>query len=131
MIRKSERDRSALPQIKNGRPQGSPIQSSRQRENELLKRQHQKIEAQLKKYNDILNNQKIKKDHNLKKKIEVLLNNAGNKNSQSTDPKNKNDFMKIYGVGLSSPKPKQIEGLKVGGIDGISKLPQLKIGKKK
>ena len=94
----------------------------------MLKRQHQKIEIQLKKYNDILNNQKIKKDQNLKKKIEVLLNNAGNKNSQSTD-KGKNDFMKIYGVGLSSPKPR-VDGIRPGGIEA-RKLPQIKGGQKK
>ena len=73
IIRKSDRERSLnlnpLPQLKGGnRPQGSPIKGNRLRENELLKRQHQKIEAQLKKYNEILKSQKNKKDHNLKKK---------------------------------------------------------------
>ena len=38
--------------------------------------------------------------------------------------------MKIYGVGLASQKPK-IDNLKVGSNDGISKLPHLKVGKKK
>lgn len=75
IIRKSDRDRSLnlnpLPQLKGSRPQGSPIKGNRLRENELLKRQHQKIEAQLKKYNEILKSQKNKKDQNLKKKIDV------------------------------------------------------------
>ena len=141
MIKKSERDRdrdrnSNLPQIKGSRPQGSPIRGSRLRENELLKRQHQKIEAQLKKYNEILNNQKIKKDQNLKKKIEVLLNNGGGGNNKNPtnqgSPTGKNDFMKIYGVGQSSPKPK-IDNIKMPQQgQKVGKLPQLSnVGVKK
>ena len=96
-----------------------------------MKRQHQKIEAQLKKYNEILNSQKVKKDQNLKNKIEALLKN-GTKNNAQAD-KGKNDFMKIYGVGINGsgvPAKGKVEAVK-SMEGGISKLPQLKIGKKK
>lgn len=128
MVRKSGKDindnASNLPQIKGSirPPQGSPIRSNRLRENEILKKQHQKIEAQLKKYNEILNNQKIKKDHSLKKKIDAQLNNGG---KGSSADHNKNDYMKIYGVGVKPGK----EDLK--SVVGINKLPQQKGNKKK
>ena len=125
VIRKSGKDLNShaqnLPQIKGStrQPQGSPIRTNRHRENELLKKQHQKIEAQLKKYNEILNNQKIKKDHSQKKKIDALLNNGAKGNSVEHS---KNDYMKIYGVGVKREN---------SNLDSINKLPQQKIKKNK
>lgn len=72
----------------------------------------------------------------MKKKIEALLSSAGGKSSsqQNEHSKGKNDFMKIYGVGLTGPN-KDGRGVIGGSVvklgegaksieGGISKLPQ-------